>query len=66
MDTTKIAIGARVRHAPTGHTGRIQVYNQTYNPVTGKTYYHMLIKNDDGREWIVNNRQVEIAEEGEG
>ena len=52
--------GMRVRHEPTGKTGTIQAVNQTYFPTIKKTHYQLLVKGDNGHEFILPARQFEI------
>jgi hypothetical protein len=55
--------GQRVRHKISGRTGTILVFNQTYFPTIDMTYYHLLVRSDDGEDWkwTTSGRSVEVV-----
>lgn len=56
------AIGQRIKHIQTRKMGTIEMFNQTFFPTINRTYYQLLVRGDDGREWICPGRQVEVIE----
>ena len=44
----KLEIGLRVKHKLSGVTGIIIMYNQSYNPLTRRSFYTALVRTENG------------------